>query len=198
VLLHRYLLGYPDGSVDHIDNDPLNNTRENLRICNHQQNCNNKWILNKNRRSVFKGLLIQKNGDIQWQYEDKRMKISYSSPIYFSQKFAYNDYCEFKKQQIGEFFQYRELKEFSLEVVKPRRARIMTKNKLGYFGVSPMTPGRDTKYKYRATIKINNKQKTIGYYNDAIEAAKAYDKASFEKNGYIAFVNFPDDFVIFL
>lgn len=41
--LHRWIMDAPRGLViDHIDNDPLNNTRENLRICYHRDNARNK------------------------------------------------------------------------------------------------------------------------------------------------------------
>jgi hypothetical protein len=37
--LHRYLMqAPPDKEVDHIDGDGLNNTRENLRMCDHAEN----------------------------------------------------------------------------------------------------------------------------------------------------------------
>lgn len=39
VLLHRFIMGDPAGMcVDHRDNDGLNNTRLNLRICTREQN----------------------------------------------------------------------------------------------------------------------------------------------------------------
>jgi hypothetical protein len=39
VYLHRFLTNAPDGmSVDHIDGDPLNNCRSNLRVVDHAQN----------------------------------------------------------------------------------------------------------------------------------------------------------------
>lgn len=42
--LHREVLGLPTGStseVDHIDGDPLNNRRANLRVCTREQNAQN-------------------------------------------------------------------------------------------------------------------------------------------------------------
>lgn len=41
--LSRYLLSAPSGvTVDMIDGDPLNNCRDNLRICTQAENCRNK------------------------------------------------------------------------------------------------------------------------------------------------------------
>jgi hypothetical protein len=43
ILLHRLILDAPPGTyVDHADGDPLNNTRDNLRIVSHKQNCWNR------------------------------------------------------------------------------------------------------------------------------------------------------------
>lgn len=44
-LLHRFLLGLVQGDsrqCDHVDGDPLNNRRENLRIVTYEQNMQNK------------------------------------------------------------------------------------------------------------------------------------------------------------
>ena len=185
--LHRYILNFPNKHIDHIDCDPLNNTRENLRTCSIQENNNNKWILNNHRKSVFKGLVIDKNGDIFWEYEDKVNGIKKRSALYYSQKFAYNDYCNIKINQMGEFFRYKKLESFPLEIIEPRSARILNKNKTGYRGVS--LNSRKGK-KYRVNIKINDKQVCIGYYDDLIMAAKEYDKAAFKKTGFWHFLIF--------
>ena len=43
VWMHRVIMAAPPGiSVDHIDRDPLNNRRANLRLATHQQNCCNR------------------------------------------------------------------------------------------------------------------------------------------------------------
>lgn len=55
--LHRYLLDLStdDAFVDHIDGDPLNNKKTNLRLCTHQQNCRNAGLSSRNT-SGFKGV----------------------------------------------------------------------------------------------------------------------------------------------
>jgi hypothetical protein len=43
-LLHRFITGCPDQlTVDHIDGDPINNTRENLRVCSVGDNVAFAW-----------------------------------------------------------------------------------------------------------------------------------------------------------
>lgn len=49
VHLHRFLTGTPiELCVDHKDGNPLNNRRENLRVCTYAQNCFNKRMSSKN------------------------------------------------------------------------------------------------------------------------------------------------------
>jgi hypothetical protein len=58
----------------------------------------------------------------------------------------------------------------------------------GYKGVVILD---DCKNKYRASIRIDQKFHTIGYYFTAIEAALAYDEASIKYFGEYAKPNFP-------
>lgn len=54
VLLHRLLIEVPPGlCVDHIDRNPMNNTRANLRVCTYMQNNRNARYNNK---TGFKGV----------------------------------------------------------------------------------------------------------------------------------------------
>lgn len=56
LLMHRLLLDAPTGlGVDHRDGDGLNNQRANLRLCNEQQNGQNR-TLQSNNKSGYKGV----------------------------------------------------------------------------------------------------------------------------------------------
>ena len=76
--LHRIIMGEPDGmDVDHIDGDPLNNRRSNLRICTHNENMTNRKI-SKNNTSGFKGVYWSKrdnNWRSQIKYNNKRIHL---------------------------------------------------------------------------------------------------------------------------
>ena len=63
VKMHRELLGItdPDIKVDHIDNDPLNNQRYNLRPATNSQNCmNRQGRANSNSKSGVLGVSFDK------------------------------------------------------------------------------------------------------------------------------------------
>ena len=58
VLLHRFLMNAPTGTVvDHIDGDPLNNTRANLRVCSPSENAKNR-AMNYNSKLNRKGVYV--------------------------------------------------------------------------------------------------------------------------------------------
>ena len=57
-LLHRYIMEATDGLVvDHINGDPLDNRRENLRVCTQKQNCQNRGAT---RKTGLKGISLHK------------------------------------------------------------------------------------------------------------------------------------------
>jgi hypothetical protein len=47
--------------------------------------------------------------------------------------------------------------------------------------------------KFMASICIDGKNKNLGYFDDQVTAAKAYDKKAKELFGEYAYLNFPDD-----
>jgi hypothetical protein len=55
-LMHRTILSPEEGKVvDHINHDPLDNRRSNLRVCSHLQNNHNR-LNQKGSRSPYKGV----------------------------------------------------------------------------------------------------------------------------------------------
>jgi len=59
--MHRMLMGFPAGVVDHINGDTLDNRRENLRVVSHFQNGMNRTARADNPTGR-KGVRIRKNG----------------------------------------------------------------------------------------------------------------------------------------
>lgn len=86
ISLHRYLLDPPSHMVvDHINHDPLDNRRYNLRILTNAQNCQNKNGLNKNNKTGVRGVSwceslqswrvsIRKNGKYVYQNNFKKFE----------------------------------------------------------------------------------------------------------------------------
>lgn len=61
IYMHREIMGFPDGMVDHIDQNKLNNCKSNLRICNASQNTMNRSKFNQKYSSSYKGVSYDKN-----------------------------------------------------------------------------------------------------------------------------------------
>ncbi len=61
IYMHRQIMNCPeDLEIDHINHDPLDNQKKNLRICNRSQN-NFNLRINKKNTSGFKGVSFIKN-----------------------------------------------------------------------------------------------------------------------------------------
>lgn len=60
ILLHRFIMTAKKGTeIDHINRNPLDNRRSNLRFCTRSENNHNRG-LNKNNKSGFKGIYWHK------------------------------------------------------------------------------------------------------------------------------------------
>jgi hypothetical protein len=70
VLLHRHLLGYHGPlCVDHIDHNPLNNSKSNLRVCTWSENQLNRKGPNKNNTTGYSGVSPYKSGFYAYSYK---------------------------------------------------------------------------------------------------------------------------------
>lgn len=98
--MHREVMGlkhgYPGQLVDHIDGDPLNNTRANLRIVTHAQNCQNRK-LPSNNKSGYRGVSwYEPKG--QWRVaimvDGKRTLVGYFDDVHEAGRAAQDFYAE--------------------------------------------------------------------------------------------------------
>jgi len=60
IKMHRQLMNFPHGFIDHKNRNGLDNRIENLRICNHSMNRANSK-LNKNNKTGFRGVSLRKD-----------------------------------------------------------------------------------------------------------------------------------------
>ncbi len=101
--LHRLLLNAKSNEfVDHINGNPLDNRKENLRICTRSENCRNSK-LRKDNTSGYKGVWKYKGRKKPWVAEiklnDKNLKIGY----FKTKKEAANAYNKMAIKHFGRF-----------------------------------------------------------------------------------------------
>lgn len=102
ILMHRFILKTPVGkSTDHINGDPLDNRRENLRICTQSQNLANARIKKENT-SGYRGVHFKK-AKKAWiaQLNFNKKRVLYRQ--FKNKEDAIKAYQEAAKQCFGEF-----------------------------------------------------------------------------------------------
>lgn len=112
IYLHREIMGVTDPkvSVDHIDGNPLNNQRANLRLCN---NAENHWNTKKpaNNTSGFKGVSWIKTGKRRkrWMAKIRKGKTFLTIGYYLTPEEAGIAYNNKAKELFGDFARLNEI-----------------------------------------------------------------------------------------
>ncbi len=101
--MHRDIMNPPSGMmVDHIDHDGLNNQKSNLRSCTKSQNMRNRRGAQKNSKSGYRGVVLQKRTG-RWlaniQFDGKLIFLG----TYDSILDAASSYSTANKKYFGEF-----------------------------------------------------------------------------------------------
>ena len=102
IKMHREIMQTPRGmETDHMDENGLNNQRNNLRICTHAENSRNILIRKDNKYGI-KGVYWSKRDKIWYsriQVNGKQIHLG----SFRSKENAYTKYCEASKIYHGEF-----------------------------------------------------------------------------------------------
>lgn len=104
VPLHRFLLGYPDGIVDHINRNTCDNRRKNLRVCNITESNWNRGVQRSNRVGI-KGVALCLSRDRKKKYRaqinvnGKRIRLGW----FMTAEEAAIAYKEAERKYYGEF-----------------------------------------------------------------------------------------------
>lgn len=184
--MHRVIMDAQRGQyVDHIDNDKLNNTRSNLRLCTQSQNQANRR-LHKNNTSGYKGVTrrgsrwharIEVNGkSIHLGYHDSALQ---ASRIYdhaarrFFGEFARLNHPTRPRTQGDEARLDAILagEQPVKPLVRPPAPPPVPRAKSSHRGVY-WERGR-----WRATITLQGRRRHLGYFLDEAAAAQAYQSA---------------------
>lgn len=102
-LLHRWIMGFPDGKmIDHINHDPLDNRRCNLRVCSNQENQFNT-MKKKNNTTGYKGVYFDKVNN-KYVAQISINKKNKNLGRFEKAEDAYDAYCKKGIELFGEFF----------------------------------------------------------------------------------------------
>lgn len=102
VLMHRVIMGEPiDMEIDHINGNPLDNRKVNLRACTHQENrANTKRPVNNT--SGYKGVYWHKQRS-RWCTQITFMNKTYTLALFENPEEAAKEYDHVAKQLFGKY-----------------------------------------------------------------------------------------------
>ena len=101
VKLHRFILGFPDSFIDHVNHNGLDNRRSNLRLCTRSQNQQNR-LPERGKTSAYKGVNWNKRNRI-WYAKIKHNGKGFHLGCFRSEVRAAKAYDDAAKENFGEF-----------------------------------------------------------------------------------------------
>jgi hypothetical protein len=180
--LHRYIMIEilknditSKNPVDHINNNPLDNRRENLRIVTHSENARNKKK-KENCSSKYIGVSKNKSKKTDWKvsirHNCKKITAYYDNEIHAA--YQYNLWID--------QFKIKNANKNDIKIPENFVKWKPTKEKIDNL------PNGIEKYKdtdkFRVRIRIDNKEKHIGIFNTQEEALEARKQAEKEREIY--------------
>lgn len=186
--LHHFIIGNPPAGlvVDHIDGNPLNNQRANLRWATVAQNVQNA-ASQRGVTSRFKGVHRRSSRRI-WEAVINSNNNQQHLGSFMSEFDAARAYNAAAIKRYGEFARLNVIPDDAEDTVHYRQAIPDVRSRTSqYRGVSFYPP----KTRWAAAIGVNRKVIHLGYFDIEEEAARAYDAAAKLHHGDRAFLNFP-------
>jgi hypothetical protein len=166
-------------NVDHIDGDPLNNEKSNLRVCTHQENAWNRKP-SDGYTSPYKGVFWDKFIE-KWRSHIRVDMKLINLGCFTNEIAAANCYNYWASYYFGEFALLNDVEQMSeAEWSKYSSASKKTSK---YRGVS------FSDNRYVAQIWDGKRNLVIGRFTDEIEAALAYNQRAIELKGDKAKLN---------
>ena len=102
IKMHRVILNAQKGQeIDHINHNGLDNRKQNIRICTHQQNMQNQSC-NKNTSSKYKGVTFDKKAG-RWRAQIRHNNITTRLGVFKIEQVAAKAYDAKAKELFGEF-----------------------------------------------------------------------------------------------
>lgn len=193
--LHRFIMKCYTGDgrvVDHINRNTLDNRKCNLRVVTDYENSLNRQNRITNT-SGYKGVSYNKKDSIyvaRIQDKGKIRRIGISQdPVECAKMYdmmAIKLFGEYACINFPDMVYTQEEIDSTYMYMMDSRIKANTS---GYTGVNWV----DRECKWRAYITYKRKFYSLGYYDDPIEAAKAYDRRAIEFYGERARLNFPEE-----
>lgn len=188
VKLHRFIMNVTDPKieVDHINHNPLDNRRENLRLCSRRENLLNKEKCKK-ATSIFKGVV--------WSPRDQ---------CWYARIVLING----KRKYLGVFTSEEDaahMYDAYAKTLPDAEYRVLNfPNDLITIPIPTRNKRRDSSSKYYGVSKIrdkekwitNNGKKRIGTFMTELEAAQAYDAYIKSLPNCNKPLNFPEENVL--
>lgn len=185
--LHRLICNTPKGMVtDHINNNRLDNRRENLRIVTHKQNSHNSQKPSPEKTSSrYKGVQYFKAEGV-WianiMVDGKSVRIG----SFQTEELAAKAYNIKAKELRGEYAYLNDIDHTEFDIEKFNQMRYTRRNKRKEGGTSKFIGVIHKNGVWRSEVMFNGKKETVGTFNTEIEAAQAYNNRIIEIYGEFA------------
>lgn len=171
ITMHRLILeATPGQEVDHIDGNPLNNSRVNLRFATSSQQKMNTRKQKRPTSSVFKGVSLKYN---RWQARIKIGDNYLSLGRYLTQREAAAAYNNAAVEHFGEFASLNDLSLLSDSSDIPLSEHVPVSTYKGVYR---------RRRQWRAYIDVDRQRIWLGSYSTEEAAARAYDAYVKEHN----------------